>query len=388
MFNHVGVKFHGDFGQLAETMLFYNKLTLFFIDEMSLRNLFKQVHPKILIPFLEDHKENINLRYLSTHVYPLGFYHLDHFSLHIEDEEYGGREDEPYLDYLSRTFSLDTPDGFETNKRLTNKLLDLITRTPVDINNFDNIIQTSVDGQEDLLVFAREYVQTFYPDLPPLTKNISIIFERKYKSAIDVKIHLSKRVSNRREKLRCLQEAIFFYFRISSEIHLWSTLSAEFSTSEQESFVIRQKINNLICRTNQSQQVIDQFQDVFIPDARNIKEVINSGEKPFHEFLRVYEKGQKFRGWVKDLPYDTNLLREYYRTVVSVDWLEKMPPKTLRWILFTGAGLGIDALGGGGIGTISGIALGAIDTFILDNLIRGWKPNQYINDEVSPFLKK
>jgi len=56
--------------------------------------------------------------------------------------------------------------------------------------------------------------------------------------------------------------------------------------------------------------------------------------------------------------------------------------------LFTGAGIGIDALGAGGIGTSIGVALSAADQFLLDRLIKGWKPNQFIEDELRGFVSR
>lgn len=388
MFDHVGIKFYGDLGQLAEAMLFYNKITLFIIDEMPLRNLFKKVHPKILIPFLEEHKENINICYLSSQIYNMGLGKSDDFSLFLSDETHGGGEHESYLNYLSRTFSLDTPDGFESDKYLTNKLLDIIKPVKIDWNNFDRFTLESVSMHSHVLEFTKEYVKAFYPEFQISTKNISISIERKYYCGLNIKIRLSKKVAYRDEKLKHINEAIFYYFRTMSEIHLWSTLSAEYLTSDKESFVLRHKVNNLFNQKTNSQQVIDQFQDIFIPEAKNISDVINSGTKSFHEYLSVYEKGEKFRGWVKQIPYDTNLMKEYYRTVFSNNnWLEKLPAKTIRWVLFTGAGLGVDALGAGGLGTLSGVALGVLDTFILDKIIKGWKPNQFINNDVRPFIQ-
>jgi len=47
--------------------------------------------------------------------------------------------------------------------------------------------------------------------------------------------------------------------------------------------------------------------------------------------------------------------------------------------------MALDSLITGGIGTMIGVGLSIADTFILDKLIKGWKPNQYIS-EVEKFL--
>ena len=56
-------------------------------------------------------------------------------------------------------------------------------------------------------------------------------------------------------------------------------------------------------------------------------------------------------------------------------------------MLFTSAGLGLDALGAGGFGTLAGVTLGAVDTFLLDRLIGNWKPNHFIDRDVKEFVE-
>lgn len=52
----------------------------------------------------------------------------------------------------------------------------------------------------------------------------------------------------------------------------------------------------------------------------------------------------------------------------------------------SGAGLGIDAVVGGPWGTVTGLALSAADTLLLDRFIKGWRPNQFIEGPLKEFL--
>ena len=65
---------------------------------------------------------------------------------------------------------------------------------------------------------------------------------------------------------------------------------------------------------------------------------------------------------------------------------DKLPGEGLRFSLFTGAGIRVDSCLTGGISAAIGVAFGLGDTFLLDKLVKGWKPNQYI-DEIEKFLK-
>ncbi len=45
-----------------------------------------------------------------------------------------------------------------------------------------------------------------------------------------------------------------------------------------------------------------------------------------------------------------------------------------------------DAIATGGVGTIAGVAIGALDTFYLDQLIQGWKPSQFIDEDLKGLI--
>ena len=45
-------------------------------------------------------------------------------------------------------------------------------------------------------------------------------------------------------------------------------------------------------------------------------------------------------------------------------------------------GLAVDALGAGGLGTAANVALSAVDSFLADKLIKGWKPHQFVEGDL------
>ncbi len=130
------------------------------------------------------------------------------------------------------------------------------------------------------------------------------------------------------------------------------------------------------------------FQDLLFDDGNALAEAIDSGERTFRGFLPVIEKAGQFRSWLQATPPSSNLLKEYTRAVSQTTWLDRLPGKSLRWAIFTGTGAALDLAGAGGIGTISGLALGAADTFFLEKLINGWRPHHFVNTEVRRFLSQ
>jgi hypothetical protein len=66
--------------------------------------------------------------------------------------------------------------------------------------------------------------------------------------------------------------------------------------------------------------------------------------------------------------------------------MDGLPAKSLRWLIFTGAGL---LLGGipGAVGLVASTLSGASDTFLVDHLVRGWKPNQFVEGPLREFVE-
>lgn len=118
----------------------------------------------------------------------------------------------------------------------------------------------------------------------------------------------------------------------------------------------------------------------------SIANAINNGERTFLEFLDVVEEAEKFKKWIIGVGEDKTIAREYFNEVSKRGWLEKLPRKTLRYLAFGGAGIALSAVASPLVGTASGMVLSGIDMFLVDRLLGGWKPNQFVDDKIRPFV--
>ena len=128
------------------------------------------------------------------------------------------------------------------------------------------------------------------------------------------------------------------------------------------------------------------FQEHHLEDARSVREAINSGERSFEEFLDLLDHADRFKEWLKGRNPDADLIREYYKAATSETWIDKLPTKSFRFVLATLGGLGADMLfPTGGIGTAIGVGIGASDSLLLDRILKGWRPNHFIEGELKTF---
>ncbi len=124
-----------------------------------------------------------------------------------------------------------------------------------------------------------------------------------------------------------------------------------------------------------------------MPNARSVREVINSGERSINELFKLLDRAARFREWLAGRNPDAELVSEYLNAISSKTWAEKLPTKSIRFLLFTGGGVVLDMAFAGGIGTATGLALSTLDAFFLDKLVKGWRPSQFIEEPFRQFIK-
>lgn len=170
--------------------------------------------------------------------------------------------------------------------------------------------------------------------------------------------------------------------------YLAAKLNAEVAVHPVERAVHAKTIDAVVARYLHSSAQIESFSNLTLTDSYSIREAVNTGKVGFSEVLRLLDSADKFREWLRGQPPTEDLVRIYYRAVVKESWAEKLPARVTRWGIFSAIGLGIDALGAGGIGTAVGQAVSAVDAFVIDKMLKGWKPHHFVENDLRPTLEK
>ena len=177
-----------------------------------------------------------------------------------------------------------------------------------------------------------------------------------------------------------------FLYNARADAYFAADYMAEIVTTPVASGIINVKFHELMSKRDRNAGQIEMFQNQYLDDARAVREAINSGERTFDEFIMILEKAQKFKKWLGARNPDAELLREYYKAATAESWVDRLPSKSLRFVLTTLAGVGADMVfPTGGVGTGVGVGLGAIDAILLDRVLKGWRPNQFIEGELRKF---
>jgi hypothetical protein len=162
---------------------------------------------------------------------------------------------------------------------------------------------------------------------------------------------------------------------------------AELATNETHARINRLHLNEAIEKRGTSAQAIDCFLNVTVDSARAIRDAVNSKRVGFDDVLTLLDRADKFKRWLEEREDPARLLPEYYRATIANTWADKLPTRIARWSIFTGGGLFLDAQGLGGLGTAAGVGVSALDAFLVDNLVRGWRPHQFIEQDLRRIVK-
>lgn len=165
---------------------------------------------------------------------------------------------------------------------------------------------------------------------------------------------------------------------VTGDTVLAAHYGGEFYTSDVTSDLVRLRHADLMKRAGISARELQELKDVVLDDYPTICEVINSGARTFDEFLNLLDKSQKFRQWIQGLSPDAKVTHEYVREISAEGWMASLPAKAVRYVLATTAGLA---------GVIPGAVAGAVDSFVLDRISKGWRPSHFVDGRLRPFLK-
>lgn len=163
----------------------------------------------------------------------------------------------------------------------------------------------------------------------------------------------------------------------SADLAISSFYGGDFFTSDITSSVIQARHEVLLRRTQMNLDARSQFIEVALPDSPTLSEVIDSGERSVNDAMLLIDKATRFKDWLKSVNPDEGLVRTYMRDVCADSWVQRLPTKSLRYMLT----LALESAH-----PIAGLAAGFSDNFLVEKLLGGWRPNHFIESRLAPFL--
>jgi hypothetical protein len=153
------------------------------------------------------------------------------------------------------------------------------------------------------------------------------------------------------------------------------------------SSIIKLKCVELMRKQDTQVRELDLFQELYLPNARTIRECLNNGERTFEDFLKLLEHARKFKTWLAGHGPDQRLLEEYYQAATASTWLDKLGTKGTRWAITTGLAAAVEAYYPTGLAMAGASALSLFDATLLDRIRAGWRPNHFVEGRLGRFVR-
>ncbi|MGV6935554.1 hypothetical protein ACWA2B_08545 [Paenibacillus sp. CMM36] len=323
MFESICVSSDCDLGTIAEKAIFYDKVKII-VNENLLNRLFSQVHPAEFIPFLEEHKENIELVYFWVVPVTRTFHHDDKTEIMFTsmDED----DVDPYLDYLWEKGGLNSPNGHFTDLPLARKLYRLMSRDDIYFETTKKYAEEMESEEQIINYLENSLIKTNPLLLKKLPKDIKLKLHIIEDDALLKRYELEHNISK-----EIIDPLSFLgsYFSTFSSFEVWSKHSSDFQLSPSSSILIANRFDSLYNKIVSGSNSIETFNN-FVLKTGNVRGVLNSGEKTFSEYISIYENSRKFKEFIGDLPPEANLIQEYFNANNANTWAEKLPSKTIR----------------------------------------------------------
>lgn len=165
-----------------------------------------------------------------------------------------------------------------------------------------------------------------------------------------------------------------------ADLALAAHYGGDFSTSDVASKLIEIRHADMLRRAHINDKEISNFVEVTLPDTPSLRDAIDAGDQTFGEFLNLLDKAARFKRWLGDARADEGLVREYIKGVTSEPWVQRLPARTMRYVLTQAADLILSRP--------AAVIAGLADNFLIDKLLGGWRPNHFVESRLGPFLRR
>lgn len=374
-----------DLGSLAEALVFYGRVHLV-VNRGTLRSLLHTLSPDELLALIEE--DFLSVEYLEngngvlTKQMPHGSVH----SLNLYQMEGEGFRS------VAEQIMFDLLGGRGKARRIANRLQkrvsdvrydqELLTASLNDLAS-KGFVHAAVFALLDEAVPGQVQADGFVFDVAQETNGLRVQTDLGFD-------HLNKAYHRRVPKEHSSLSAAYLLsnlLHVRSQEWFAARTDADIASSPSDKTILQLADLELLrhFRAMEALEQVAQFQEVVFRN-RCIGDVIRSGERTFKDLLPVLREAKDYKGWLQGKAPDESLIQAYVAEISKRSWVDKLPSRFVRWSTLTTLGPLLDVAGAGGLGTATAMALGAFDAFLFEKLAKGWKPNKFIDEHLSPFV--
>lgn len=378
-----------DIGSLVECMLFYER-TIITVDKPILKQLLTYFGINRIIELINEGLLQIiytetNVGILTKEINGIEHHGIVKFSSPNPLERY---------QLTIRDICIDVEGKIGRGRRLAQRIEKLIKKTDYETILLEGTKKSILD-QEYINNSAKIILQSYIPEQINVDGLMFHTEETTNGNGIIVYTNINFQTINQiyHKYIPPTHSAITPAFILEktlvaeSELYLSSNNLSEISTSDLSVNLISYRVNYLLEKSVKSSNEISNFQNYVFNDARSLREAVNNNKVNLDDLVSVLKKSQKFKHWISGVKPERDLLKNYLDEISKKTFIEKLPFRVAKWCIFIGIGDYIDKTWGTEFaGKVAGLGFSAFEEFYLDKLIKGWKPNQFIEEVANELL--
>ncbi len=171
-----------------------------------------------------------------------------------------------------------------------------------------------------------------------------------------------------------------------TELDFAASLAMELAPTPTEAVIAKQRIASVLEASNRSFDRPSAFRSFAIPSNGSVAESINKGARSFEDLRKLLSEADRFKKWVNGQPPEGDLAKAYIDEVAKGSWRTGSVTTNLRFVLFNAAQIAAGAAIAGSGGVLAGVGHAATDSYLVDRLLTGWKPHQFVRGPLEKFL--
>lgn len=176
--------------------------------------------------------------------------------------------------------------------------------------------------------------------------------------------------------------------QVEDHLSLAAAHLSEVATDDLGTELMRLRLSHLVRRAEKSEGKKSQFVELIVGESKSLRHAIDLNQANLRRVVEAIIASKKFKDWLVSQPPTSDIVVEYLRAATEPSIFERLPSKTARWIVFLGLGSLAETIIPGGWGVASGITLGAADEFLIERLLRKWKPSHFVNEHIKPLIRE
>ena len=388
----IGVTRTVDLGLLAETLFFYG-CTHLLVDSSSILALAQKIPHRVLLELFD--RNAIQLSYIrdrfavASQGVPVTHNFVSMRLVGTPDGEKIRNYQEELLELLERKLGKS-----KTIRKLANDIANRITLhrfrgVPEKEKVVTNFMRTDIEDNEFVQRAVQVTLTHLVPGFEPSTQIRFHVFKTGQGDYIvDTNLDFRRLNDAYHTVVPPEHSSISVEYLLShlldarADTFFAAYYMAEPVTLPLSSDIMRLKHFEFLRRRASNAEDIELFHELIVPEFPTIREAINSGNRSIEELLKLLDQAAKFRKWLTEANPDVGLIQSYYKEAAKKSWIETLPGKGIRFIVAAGTGFGATAVAG----PAAGLGVGATNTFLVDQLLKGWRPNRFIEGPYKKFV--